>query len=132
MNFQANLTTNCADIRILEPWSAKLNFCSIVHIHKDITYFVFRYAAVDKIRMIWENSSTNVLSKNQVVLTALAHVFCQYVTLLHDSDHNVAQRAMLQLDLVGEVALQVCDLNRSHLSVSFNCIYYNHNLLYEG
>ncbi|XP_067931841.1 protein unc-79 homolog [Watersipora subatra] len=65
-----------------------------------------RYAAADKIRMMWENSSANFLSKNQTVQTALAHVFCQYVTMLHDTDHNVSQRTIMQLGLLGENSLQ--------------------------
>ena len=73
----------------------------------NLTIQINRYKALDKIRMIWENSSANFLSKNQVVMTSLAHIFCQYVTLLHDADHNVAQKAVMQLELLGEVALQV-------------------------
>lgn len=62
-------------------------------------------------------------------MTSLAHVFCQYVTLIHDPDQNVAQRASLQLKLLGETALQVklpkfpkC-LNAFTLYKDSSCVY---------
>ena len=58
--------------------------------------------------MIWEYSNENFLSKNQIVITSLAHVFCQYIALLYDPNQHVAQRATLQLSLLGETSLKVC------------------------
>lgn len=63
--------------------------------------------------MIWEACKVNLLSHNQIVMTALAHVFCQYVTFLYDQDQNVAQRATLQLRLLGDQALEVSQLKTS-------------------
>jgi len=57
--------------------------------------------------MIWENSSTSLLSSNMLVLTALSHVYSEYIDLLYDPDHNVSQRARSYLKLLGEDSLQV-------------------------